>query len=66
VAKDEDEYDTTYTMTYVQLKKDRKRKQKEVLEVTKQEDINMFTVIKSHENHDMINDEHSKTLGYLS
>jgi hypothetical protein len=51
-------------VTYVQLKEDRKRRQKEVLEIAKEEDINMFTVIKSDENHHMIIDEYSVTLGY--
>jgi hypothetical protein len=37
----------TSPVTYVQLKEDRKGRQKEVLEIAKEGDINMFTVIKS-------------------
>jgi hypothetical protein len=46
------------------IRQDRERKQKEVLEVAKQEDINTFTVIKSDENHHVIIDKYSKILGY--
>ena len=49
--------DMTYTTSpvmYIQLKEDRKGKQKEILEVAKQGDINMFTVIKFDENHHAI------------
>ena len=55
---------TTSPVTYVQLKEDRKGRQKEVLEVAKEEDINIFTVIKSDENHYVIIDECGVTLGY--
>ena len=48
----------------MQLKEDRKRTQKEVLEAAKEEDINMFIVIKSNEKHHAINDERGVTLGY--
>jgi hypothetical protein len=48
---------------YVQLKEDRKRRQKEVLEAAKQRDINMFMIIKSHENHHVIIDECGEILG---
>jgi len=54
----------TFLISYMQLKEDRKRRQKEVLEVTKQKDINMFMVIKSHENHHVIIDEYGEILGY--
>jgi hypothetical protein len=43
---------------------EREEKQKKVLEVMKQEDINTFTVIKSDENHYVIIDECSEILGY--
>ena len=43
---------------------DREGKQKEVLEVAKQEDINIFTVIKFDENHDAIVDECGEILEY--
>jgi hypothetical protein len=46
------------------LKEDRKGTQKEVLEAAKEEDINMFTVIKSDEKHHAIVDERGVTLGY--
>ena len=49
---------------YVQLKEDRKGRQKEVLEVAKEGDINMFMVINSDENHHEIINEHSVILGY--
>ena len=55
---------TTSLIMYVQLKEDRKGRQKEVLEVAKQGDINMFTVIKSHENYHAIIDECGEILGY--
>jgi hypothetical protein len=55
---------TTSPISYVQLKKNRKGRQKEVLETTKQRDINMFMVIKSHKNHYMIIDECGEILGY--
>ncbi len=55
---------TTSPVTYVQLKEDRKGRQKEVLEAAKQGDINTFTVIKSHENHHAIIDERGEILGY--
>ena len=55
---------TTSPVTYVQLKKDRKGRQKEVLEVAKERDINTFTVIKSDENYHAIIDECGVTLGY--
>jgi hypothetical protein len=48
----------------VQLKENRKSTQKKVLEAVKQGDINMFTVIKSHENHHAIIDEERDILGY--
>ena len=51
-------------VTYVQLKEDRKGRQKEVLEVVKQGDINTFMVIKSYENYHTIIDEHGEILGY--
>jgi hypothetical protein len=54
----------TSLVMYVQLKKDRKGRQKEVLEVAKEGDINTFTVIKSDENHYVIIDERGVTLGY--
>jgi hypothetical protein len=43
---------------------DRERKQKEVLKVAKQEDINTFTVIKYDENYHVIVDEYGEILGY--
>jgi hypothetical protein len=46
------------------LKEDRKVGQKKVLGVTKERDINTFTIIKFDENHHVIIDEHSVTLGY--
>jgi hypothetical protein len=52
------------SVTYMQLKEDRKGKQKEVLEVAKEGDINTFMVIKFNKNHHVIIDEHSVTLGY--
>ena len=55
---------TTSPVTYVQLKEDRKGRQKEVLEVAKEGDINTFTVIKSNENHHEIIDERGVILGY--
>ena len=55
---------TTSPITYVQLKEDRKGVQKEVLEAAKQEDVDTFTVIKSHENHHAIIDERGEILGY--
>jgi hypothetical protein len=51
-------------ITYVQLKENRKRRQKKVLEVAKPGDINTFMVIKFHENHHAIINEHSEILGY--
>ena len=48
---------TTSLISYVQLKEDRKGIREEVLEVAKQGDVDMFTVIKSHENHHAIIDE---------
>jgi len=54
----------TSPMMYVQLKEDRKGRQKEVLELAKERDINTLTVIKSDENHHMIIDEYDVTLGY--
>jgi hypothetical protein len=61
------EKDMTHTIspiTYVQLKEDRKGRQKEVLKAAKEGDINTFTVIKSHENHHAIIDERGEILGY--
>jgi hypothetical protein len=55
---------TISPVTYVQLKEDRKGRQKEVLEAAKEGDINTFTVIKSHENHHAIIDERGVILGY--
>jgi|HubBroStandDraft_2_1064218.scaffolds.fasta_scaffold69967_2 hypothetical protein len=55
---------TTSQVTYVQLKEDRKGRQKEVLEGAKEGDINTFTVIKSHEKHHAIIDERGVILGY--
>jgi hypothetical protein len=46
------------------LKEDRKGRQKEVLEVVKEGDINTFIVIKSDKNHHAIIDECCMTLGY--
>ena len=46
------------------MKEDGKERQKEVLEVAKEGDINTFMVIKSDENHHVIIDERSMTLGY--
>jgi hypothetical protein len=54
----------TSPVMYVQLKEDRKGKQKEVLEIVKEGSINIFTVIKSDENHHAIIDECGVTLGY--
>ena len=51
-------------VTYVQLKGDRKGRQKEVLEVAKNGDINTFIVIKSDENHHMIINKRGVALGY--
>jgi hypothetical protein len=53
---------TISSVTYVQLKKDRKRRQKEVLGAAKEEDINTFIVIKSDENHHKIIDDCGVTL----
>ena len=55
---------TTSPVTYVELKEDRKGRQKDILEAAKQGDINTFTVIKSHENHHAIIDERGEILGY--
>ena len=55
---------TKFPVTYMQLKEDRKGKQKDVLEAAKQADINTFTVIKSYENHHVIIDERGEILGY--
>jgi hypothetical protein len=55
---------TKSTITYVELKGDRKGDQKDVLEAAKQGDINTFTVIKSYENHHAIIDERGEILGY--
>ena len=55
---------TTPPITYVQLKEDRKGRQKEVLEVAKQGDMNTFMVIKSHENYYVIIDERGEILRY--
>src|SRR6266481_9259069 len=55
---------TTSPITYVELKEDRKGIRKEVLEAAKQEDINTFTIIKSHEAHHAIIDERGEILGY--
>jgi hypothetical protein len=52
---------TTSLVMYVQLKEDRKGRQKEVLKIAKEGDINTFTVIKSDENHHEIIDERSVT-----
>jgi hypothetical protein len=54
----------TFSISYMQLKKDRKGRQKEVLEVAKQRDINIFIVIKSYENHHTIIDECGEILRY--
>ena len=54
----------TSLITYVQLKEDRKGRQKEVLEVAKQGDMNNFMVIKSHENYCVIIDKCDEILGY--
>jgi hypothetical protein len=54
----------TSPISYVQLKEDRKGRQKEVLEAAKQGDINMLMVIKSYENHHVIIDKHGEILGY--
>ena len=58
----------TYTkspVTYVELKEEKVGRRKEVLEAAKEErDVNTFTVIKSHENHHMIIDQHGEILGY--
>ena len=48
----------------MQLKEDRKGKQKKVLETAKEGNINMFIVIKSHGNRHVIIDERSEILGY--
>ena len=55
---------TKSSVTYVQLKEDRKEERKNILEAVKQGDINTFTVIKSHENHHVIINECGKILGY--
>ncbi len=58
----------TYTksrVTYVELKEERVGRQKEVLEAAKEgRDVNTFKVIKSHENHHAIIDQHGEILGY--
>jgi hypothetical protein len=46
------------------IRQDREEKQKEVLKVAKKEDINIFIVIKSDENHHMIIDQYGEILGY--
>jgi hypothetical protein len=51
-------------VTYMQLKEDRKGRQKKILEIAKEGDINMFMVVKSDENHHTIIDKRSVTLGY--
>ena len=55
---------TTSSISYVQLKEDRKGIREEVLEAAKQGDVDTFMVIKSHENHHAIIDEQHKILGY--
>jgi hypothetical protein len=55
---------TTFLISYVQLKEDRKGTREKVLKVAKQGDINTFTVIKSHENHYAIIDEEHDILEY--
>ena len=54
----------TSLIIYIQLKEDRKGRQKEVLEAAKQGDMNTFMVIKSHKNHHAIIDKRGKILGY--
>ena len=49
-------------VTYVQLKENRKGRQKEILEAVKQGNINTLTVIKSHKNHYAIIDESGEIL----
>ena len=55
---------TKSPVTYVELKENRKGRQKEVLEAAKEGNINTFTVIKSHANHHAIIDERDVILGY--
>src|SRR6266481_250287 len=55
---------TTSLILYVQLKEDRIGIRKEVLEAAKQEDVNTFAVIKSHQDHHAIIDKHGEILGY--
>jgi hypothetical protein len=57
--------ETKSPVTYVELKEARVGKQNEVLEAAKEgRDVNTFTVIKSHENHHAIIDQHGEILGY--
>ena len=57
--------ETKSPITYVELKEARVGKQNEVLEVAKEgRDVNTFKVIKSHENHHAIIDQHGEILGY--
>ena len=47
-------------ITYVQLNENGKGDLKKVLEAAKQGDTDTFTIIRSHENHHAIIDEHSE------
>ena len=52
-------------MTYVELKKEKVGRRKDVVEVAQEErNVNTFTVIQSYENHNAIINQHGEILGY--
>ena len=58
----------TYTrspVTYVELKKEKMGRQKDIVEAVQEErNVNTFRVIQSYENHHAIIDQHGEILGY--
>ena len=56
---------TRLLVTYVELKKEKVGRRKDVVEAVQEErNVNTFTVIQSHENHHTIIDQHGEILGY--
>jgi hypothetical protein len=56
---------TRSPVMYVELKKEKVGRQKNVVEAAQEErNVNTFTVIQSHENYHAIIDQHGEILGY--
>ena len=55
---------TRSPVTYVELEKKVGRRKDVVVAAQEERNVNMFTVIQSHENHHAIIDQHGEILGY--